>query len=88
MDYIGKNKNFQQLVEAFERWTVGNPIPITEKRNPEKTAITKMSTLNKVKVCVCIVKKINHTSSDCINVKTVIEHQKVIGDKKFCFNCI
>lgn len=52
MDYIGKNKNFQQLVEAFERWTVGNPIPITEKRNPEKTAITKMSTLNKVKVCV------------------------------------
>ena len=44
MDYIGKNKNFQQLVEAFERWTVGNPIPLTEKRNGNnKNVHTKQS---------------------------------------------
>ena len=38
---IGKNENFQQLVEALERWTVGNPIPIIVKRNPEKNGNNK-----------------------------------------------
>lgn len=87
---IGKNENFQQLVEALERWTVGNPIPIIVKRNPEKNGNNKnvqTKQSERVCVCVCIVKKIDHTSSDCKNVKTVIEHRKVIGDKKFCFNC-
>ena len=27
---------FQQLVEALEKWTVRNPIPLSDKRNPEK----------------------------------------------------
>ena len=27
---------FQQLVEALEKWTVRNPIPVSDKRNPEK----------------------------------------------------
>ena len=27
---------FQQLVEVLEKWTVRNPIPLSDKRNPEK----------------------------------------------------
>ena len=27
---------FQQLVEALEKWTVRNPIPLSDKGNPEK----------------------------------------------------
>ena len=28
---------FQQLVEALEKWTVRNPIPLSDKRNSEKS---------------------------------------------------
>ena len=28
---------FQQLVEALEKWTTRNPIPLSDKRNPEKS---------------------------------------------------
>ena len=29
--------NFQQLVEALDKWTVRNPILLSDKRNPEKS---------------------------------------------------
>lgn len=52
---IGKNENFQQLVEALERWTVGNPIPIIVKRNPEKNGNNKnVQTKQSERVCVCV----------------------------------
>ena len=27
---------FQQLAEALEKWTVRNPIPLSDNQNPEK----------------------------------------------------
>ena len=31
-----QNQKFQQLVESLEKWTAINPIPLSDKRNPEK----------------------------------------------------
>ena len=48
---------FQQLVEALEKWTVRNPIPLSDKRNPEKgNRYSKSYRLNKLRVNVCTVK--------------------------------
>ena len=48
---------FQQLVEALEKWTVRNPIPLSDKRNSEKgNGYSKSYRLNKLRVNVCTVK--------------------------------
>ena len=41
VDFVRNDDNwqywiFQQLVEASEKWTVRNPIPLSDKKNPEK----------------------------------------------------
>ena len=68
---------FQQLVEALEKWTVRNPIPLSDKRNPEKG-----NGYSKSVYC----EKADHRSSDCKTVKTVTELRKILSDKKLCFN--
>ena len=43
VDFVRNDDNwqdwtFQQLIEASEKWTVRNPIPLSDKKNPEYQA--------------------------------------------------
>ena len=78
---------FQQLVEALEKWTVRNPIPLSDKRNPEKgNGYSKSYQTKQTKNERVYCEKADHRSSDCKTVKTVTELRKILSDKKLCFN--
>ena len=79
---------FKQLVEALEKWTVRNPIPLNEKRNSEKGHGHNKSFQAKQSKNECVYcQKTDHKSSECNTVKTVSERRKILSDKKLCFNC-
>ena len=81
---------FQQLVEALKKWTVRNPIPLSDQRNPEKgnnyskSYQTKQTKQTK-RECV-YGEKPDHRSSGCKTAKTVTECRKILSYKKLCFN--
>ena len=57
---------FQQLVEALEKWTVRNPIPLSDKRNPEKdNGYSKSYQAKRTKSECVYCEKPDHRSSDC-----------------------
>ena len=79
---------FQQLVEALEKWTVRNPTPLSDKRNPEKGNGYGKSYQAKQTKSECVYcEKPDYRSSDCKTAKTVTERRKILSDKKLCFNC-
>ena len=93
VDLVGNNDNwqdwkFQQSVKALEKWTVKNPITLSDKRNPEegngysKSYQAKQTTSE----CVCC-EKTYHRSLDCKTAKTVTERRKKLSNKELCFNC-
>ena len=83
-----QNWKFQQLVEALEKWTVRNPIPFSDKRNPEKGNGYRKSYQAKQTKSKCVYcEKPDHIFCDCKTAKTVTEHRKILSDKKICFNC-
>ena len=83
-----QDQQFQQLVEAFEKWTVRNPIPLSDKRNPEKgNGYSKSYQALQTKSECVYCEKPDHRSSDCKTAKTVTERRKILSDKKLCFNC-
>ena len=58
---------FQLFVEALEKLTVTNLLPLSDKQNPEKIiAIAKVTRLNKLGVNVCTVRNL---TIDLLNVK-------------------
>ena len=82
-----QDQKFQQLVEAFEKWTVRNPIPLSDKRNPEKgNGYSKSYQAQQTESEYVCCEKLDH-GSDCKTAKTVTEHRKILSDKKLCFNC-
>ena len=88
-DLVRNNKNwqdwkFQQLVDALEKWTARNPIPLSYKRNPEKcNSYSSKSYLAKQKKSECMYCETpDHRSSDCKAATTVTEHRKKLSDKK------
>ena len=79
---------FQQLVEALEKWTIKNPIPLRDKQNPEKGNGYSKSYQDKQTKSECVYcEKPDHRSSDCKTEKTVSERRKILSDKKLCFSC-
>ena len=79
---------FQQLVEAFEKWTVRSPIPSSDKRNPEKfNGYNKSYQAKQTKSEYVYCEKPGHRSSDCKTAKTVTELRNILSDKKLCSNC-
>ena len=57
---------FQQLVKALEKWTVRNPIPMSDKGNPEKRNGYSKSYQAKQTKSECVYcEKPDHRSSDC-----------------------
>ena len=73
---------FQQLVEAIEKWTVRNPIPLSDKRNPEKGNGYSKSYHTKETKSECVYcEKPDHRSSDSKTGKTVTESRKILSDK-------
>ena len=79
---------FQQLEEALERWTVRNPIPLSDKRNPENgNGYSKSYQAKQIKSECVYCEKLDHRSSDCKTAKTVTERRKILGNKKLCFDC-
>ena len=79
---------FQQLVKALEKWTVRNPIPMSDKGNPEKgNGYSKSYQAKQTKSEYVYCDKRDHRSSDCKTAKTVTERRKILSDKKLCFNC-
>ena len=88
-DLVRNNENwqdwkFQQLVDALEKWTARNPIPLGYKRNPEKcNSYSSKSYLAKQKKSECMYcENPDHRSSDCKAAKTVTEHRKKLSVKK------
>ena len=79
---------FQQLVEALEKWTTRNPIPLSDKRNPGKgNGYSKSYQAKQTKSESVYYEKPGDKSSDCKTEKTVTERIKILSDKKSCFNC-
>ena len=79
---------FQQLVEALEKWTVRNLIPLSHKRNPEKGNSHSKSYQAKQTKSECVYcGKPDHRSSDRKTAKTVTERRKILSYKKLCFSC-
>ena len=79
---------FQQLVEALEKWTTINPIPLSDKRNPGKgNGYSKSYQAKQTKSESAYCEKPGDKSSDCKTEKTVTERIKILSDKKLCFNC-
>ena len=75
---------FQQLVEALVKWTVRNPIPLSDKRNPEKgNGYSKSYQAKQTKSECVYCEKPEHRSSDCKNAKTVTERRKIFSYKNF-----
>ena len=73
---------FQQLAEAIEKWTVRNPIPLSDKRNPEKgNGYSKSYDVKETKSESVYCEKPDHRSSDCKTGKTVTEIRKILSDK-------
>ena len=79
---------FKQLVEALEKWTVRNPVPLSDKRNPEKcNGYSKSYQARQTKSERVYCEKPDHRSSDCKTAKTVTERRKILSSKRLCFNC-
>ena len=79
---------FQQLAEALEKWTVRNPIPLSDKQYPEKcNGYSKSYQARQTKSECVYCEKPDQRSSDCKTGKTVTERRKIMSDKKLCFNC-
>ena len=79
---------FQQLVEALETWTLRNPIPLSDKRNPEKgSGYSKSYPVKQTKSECVYCEKPDHRSSNCKPAKTVTERRKILSNKILCFNC-
>ena len=56
-DYNWQDWKFQQLVEALEKWTERNPIPLSDNEIQKKVmVIAKVTRLNKLTVNVCTVR--------------------------------
>ena len=65
-----------------------SPIPLDEKRIPEKgNDYNKCYQAKQTKGKCVYCEKPDHRSSDCKTAKTVTEHRKILSDKKLCFNC-
>ena len=65
---------FQQLVRALEKWTVRNPIPISDKGNPEKgNGYSKRYQAKQTKSECVYCQKPDHRSSDHKTAKTVMK---------------
>ena len=78
---------FQQLVEALEKWIVRNPIPLSDKQNPEKgNSYSKSCQAEQTKIQYVYCGKPDHRSSDWKTAKTVTERRKYWVIKKLCFN--
>ena len=77
---------FWQLIEALEKWTVRNPIPLSDKRNPEKSNGYSKSYQAKETKSECVYcEKPGHRSSDCKTAKTATKSRKILSDKKTLF---
>ena len=65
-----------------------NPLPLSDKRNPEKgNGYSKRYQAKQTKSECVYCEKPDHRSSDCKTAKTVTERRKILSDKKLCFNC-
>ena len=83
-----QDKKFQQLVETLEKWTIRNPISLSDKRNPGKgNGYSKSYQAKQTKSESVYCEKPGDKSSDCKTEKTVTERIKILSDKKLCFNC-
>ena len=79
---------FQLLLEALEKWTVRNPIPLSYKRNPEKSnGFSKSYQAKQTKSECGYCEKPDHRSSDSKTAKIVTERRKMLSYKNLCFNC-
>ena len=79
---------FQQLVEALEKWTLRNPIPLSDKQNPEKdNSYRKSYQANQTKSECVYCEKPDHRPLECKTTKTVTERRKILSNKKLCFIC-
>ena len=68
---------FQQLVKALEKWTVRNPIPMSDKGNPEKCNGYSKSYQAKQTKSECVYcQKHDDRSSDRKTAKTVMNVEK------------
>ena len=73
-------------MEALEKWTVRNPIPLSDKRNPEKgNGYSKSYQTKQTKNERVYCENVDHRPSDCKTVKTVTERRKILSDKKTLF---
>ena len=71
---------FQLLLEALEKWTVRNPIPLSYKRNPEKSnGFSKSYQAKQTKSECGYCEKPDHRSSDSKTAKIVTERRKMLS---------
>ena len=76
------------ISRGLKKWTVRNPIPWSDKGNPEKgNGYSKSYQAKQTKSEYVYCDKRDHRSSDCKTAKTVTERRKILSDKKLCFNC-
>ena len=65
--------------------TVRNPIPVSDKRNPEKgNGYSKSYQAKQTKSECVYCEKPDHRSYDCKTAKIVTEGTKILSDKKLC----
>ena len=79
---------FPQLVSALEIWTQRNPISTNEikigiEHHGQEKLLNNKQHQKKCAYC----EDTNHNSSYCKKVESIAERNKILMEKKLCFNC-
>lgn len=80
--------NFPKLVDELRKWTERNPIQLKQSDKPwrDKNFQIQQDRDGRNRGCVYCGKQ-EHKSVDCKTVVSVDDREKVLSNKRLCFNC-